>query len=214
MDIFIIFITAFFVGLSGAVMPGPVTAAVAEQSMRRGFIAGPMIALGHGMLEVFVVVLLVSGLGQYIAAEPVAGVFGVGGGLILVWMGYGMIRGAVSGKITMDSGAVEVRQKRGGPFFAGILTTLSNPYWFLWWITVGAGYVIYALDFGAPGVFFFFTGHVLSDLFWFSLLSLVFVSGKKFFTDRIYAGIITGLGTFLLIFAVYFFWTGINFLRG
>ncbi len=213
MDLIIIFVTAFIVGLSGAMMPGPVTAAVAEQSMRRGIIAGPMIVLGHGLLEVFVVVLLILGLAQFMAIDFVAGFLGVGGGLILLWMGYGMIKNAVSGKLSLENIGEERQPKKNSPFLAGIWTTLSNPYWFIWWATVGAGYVVFALNYGGPGLFSFFTGHILSDLFWFSLLAVVFATGKKFLTDRIYAGIISGLGVFLWGFAIYFLWSGINFLR-
>lgn len=214
LDLYLIFITAFVVGLSGAMMPGPVTAVVADMSMRRGFSAVPLVTLGHAVPEVIVVVLLVAGLGRYMEAGPVAGFFGIGGGLILAWMGYGMINGAFSGKTAVENAAAEGRQNRGNPFAAGMLTTLSNPYWFIWWATIGAGYVVFALDYGTTGLIFFFTGHILSDLAWLSLLGVVFVSGKKLITDRIYAWIIGGLGIFLLGFAVYFFRAGINFLTG
>ncbi len=105
MDLFLIFITAFFVGLSGAMMPGPVTIALAEQSMRRGFLAGPLLTLGHGILELLLIFLIAAGLGRYLAAESVAGVFGLGGAFLLAWLGYKMIRSAVSGNLTMKTAA-------------------------------------------------------------------------------------------------------------
>ncbi|MGI6097928.1 MAG: LysE family transporter [Dethiobacteria bacterium] len=210
MELTTIFVTAFVVGLSGAMMPGPLTAVLAENSLRRGFIAGPLVTLGHGIVEALMVALLAVGLGQIIAEEAAAGVIGIAGGLMLVWMGYGMVKSALSGSLSLTTGSGE--QRRQTPLIGGMITTVSNPYWFLWWATVGASYVLLSKEHGIQGVFLFFSGHILSDFAWLSLLALALVSGKRFLNDKIYAGIIAVLGLFLVSLGIYFFWSGINFL--
>ncbi len=59
MDLALLFSTAFIVGLSGALMPGPVTAVVAEHTLKRGIIAAPLVTLGHGLMGALIVVLMV-----------------------------------------------------------------------------------------------------------------------------------------------------------
>jgi len=54
MELPLLFSTAFVVGLSGALMPGPVTAVTAEHSLKKGIIAAPMVTLGHGVMEALV----------------------------------------------------------------------------------------------------------------------------------------------------------------
>jgi len=56
-----IFISAFLIGFSGAMMPGPMLGITIEGSLKKGYIAGPLVVLGHGLLEL--VLILVMALG-------------------------------------------------------------------------------------------------------------------------------------------------------
>ena len=62
LELTLIFTTALLVGLSGALMPGPLTAVTMEHAFRRGYLAAPLITLGHASLEVVMVLLLLLGL--------------------------------------------------------------------------------------------------------------------------------------------------------
>ncbi len=212
MELFLLFSSAFVVGLSGALMPGPVTAVMVEHTLKKGFIAAPLVTLGHGVIEALMVVLLAAGLSGYMAGRGPAGVIGVAGGAVLAWMGWGMVKSARSGTLSLHGEPNERKRLTAGPLAAGITTTIANPYWFLWWGTVGAGFVTVSREYGPGGVFIFFSGHILADLAWLSLLSLALVYGKNFISDRIYRGIIAALGFFLMAFSLYFLWTGINYL--
>ncbi len=208
MDPVLLFSTAFIIGLSGALMPGPVTAVTAEHTIKRGVIAAPLVTLGHGVIEIMVVALLVFGLGRFMAEPGVAGVIGIIGGAVLIWLGWGMISSARSGALSLDQ-VGNGGKSTVGPFSAGILTTLANPYWFLWWATVGAGYVALSQQHGLLGVLLFFSGHILADLSWLLVIAVLLVTGKKFISDRIYSGVVTVLGAFLMVMAAYFFWMGV-----
>ena len=48
-----IFISAFLIGFSGAMMPGPMLGVAIDGSLKKGWIAGPMIVLGHGALNLY-----------------------------------------------------------------------------------------------------------------------------------------------------------------
>src|SRR4030065_277109 len=102
---------------------------------------------------------------------------------------------------------------RGNPVLAGILVSLSNPYWLLWWATVGSSYVVWAMGVGIVGLIAFYSGHILSDLSWYSLVSLLVASGRKIVRDKVYRGLLLACGIFLLGLGGYFVFSGIRFLR-
>ena len=95
------------------------------------------------------------------------------------------------------------------PVAAGILLSLSNPYWIIWWATLGLGYITLALENGKAGLLSFFSGHILADLSWYALVSAAVVGSRSFLTPRIYRGIIMVCGLFLLGLGGYFIHSGI-----
>lgn len=208
-----IFGSSFLVGLSGAVSPGPLLAFNIQETMRRGFMAGPYVATGHAMLELLVVAALALGLSQVIDSDPVIATVGVLGGLFLLWMGWRMLRDPARGAPWLadprhDTG----RQSVTGPIVGGILVSLSNPFWTVWWITVGATFITRSLELGLLGIGAFYLGHILSDYSWYSLVSIVLASGRRLMTDRIYRGIMLTSGAFLALMGGYFVLTGANLL--
>ena len=84
--------TSFLVGLSGAMSPGPLLAFDLRESLRIGFWAGPLVSLGHALLELLTVVLLALGLTHLFSQEAALTVVGIPGGAFLLWMAWGMVR--------------------------------------------------------------------------------------------------------------------------
>ena len=147
-----IFVTSFVVALSGALMPGPLFTVTVSESSRRGAGAGPLLILGHGILELTLVVALVLGVGPLLQKEPVFVATALGGSLVLVWMAFGMLRG-----LARLSLAVEAERGAGGNLvLAGIVLSLVNPYWTIWWVSIGLGYISHSLKLGILGVAVFF----------------------------------------------------------
>jgi len=210
MEPLLLFSTAFVVGLSGAMMPGPLTVVLVEQAFQRGYRAAPLVTLGHGIMEALIMLLLVLGLESLLSGTLVSGVIGLIGGGVLLWMGYGMVRAGKNEEMSLERNTTQ--GVTGGPVGGGVLATLANPYWFLWWATVGASYVVISQAHGLKGLFLFFSGHVLSDFFWLSFLAVAVFSGKKLLNRRRYNVILALLGLFLMVFAGYFFWSGLQFL--
>jgi len=198
----LIFITSFLIALSGALMPGPMLTVTIADASEKGFLVGPLIVLGHGILEVALICLVLAGLGPFLTRPVVIATVGVAGGLLLGWLGWDMIRN--SGKVKFGAAL----QKGGGPnrnaITYGILTSLSNPYWTLWWATIGLGYLAAALKYGGIGVVVFFAGHILADLAWYSAVAFAISRGKRFMGDRLYRRLIFGCGLFLILFGLWF----------
>jgi threonine/homoserine/homoserine lactone efflux protein len=93
---------------------------------------------------------------------------------------------------------------------SGILMSVANPYWIIWWATIGLGYILYSWQFGLWGIVFFFAGHILADLGWYSLISAAVAGGRNFLTDRLYRGLIAFCAVFLILFACYFAYAGFD----
>ncbi len=206
-----IFLSSFVVGLSGAMMPGPVLTVAISETYKKGFWAGPLLVLGHAVLELALVIGLVAGLGRLLKSSSLIGFIGIGGGLFLLWMGWGIIRSARKPQFSINTHDAGASQKFG-PVIAGVTVSISNPYWTIWWVSVGAGFVVQALEQKYLGLAAFFGGHIMSDLAWYSLVSLAIVTGRRLLSDRTYRGILTLCGLFLICLAVYFAYSGTMFL--
>lgn len=205
-----IFVSSFVIALSGALMPGPLLTATISESSQRGFIAGPLLIAGHGLLELFLVTILILGLAPFFQLPAVFVVSAIAGSAILLWMAGGMLR-------SLPGLSLNVAPRQGRlnhPVFSGIVMSVSNPYWIIWWATIGIGYILYSRQFGMWGLVFFFTGHILADLVWYSSVAAVVAGGRRFLTDRLYRGLIAICAVFLIAFAGYFAYAGFDKLRG
>ena len=171
------------VALSGAMMPGPLLAVTMRESLKRGWLAGPMIVLGHAILEILLVAAVALGLAAFLLEPAVAIGIGLLGGLVLGWMGQGMIRQARRTSLRAE----EAPASSMHPVLAGIVVSLSNPYWIIWWVTIGMAYIGTGLRFGLAGVGAFFAGHILADLAWYTFVSVGVAGGRRLMPDRVCA---------------------------
>jgi threonine/homoserine/homoserine lactone efflux protein len=201
-----ILVTSFVIALSGAAMPGPLLTATISEGMQRGFVSGPLLVLGHSLLELALVVLLMFGLAPFLRQEWVFAAVAVTGAFMLGWMGIGMLR-------AMPALSMHIEEKNTGGshlVLTGILLSLTNPYWVLWWATIGLGYILYCAKQGMWGILFFYAGHCLGDLAWYSAVSYAVGRGRKFLNDSLYRALIGTCAVFLLLLACYFAWSGVN----
>ena len=169
MSLPILFAFSFVVGFGAVITPGPVSTAIVTESARRGFIVGPLVAIGHCVLEFLMVILLALGLGAGLNTPIVTTVISVLGGALLVWMGAGMARDAYRGRLRLPRPGAEVRLLNNWQLLGlGVAATLVNPFWYAWWVTVGASYMALpqVLALGAAGVLAFYFGHILGRGFW------------------------------------------------
>ncbi len=204
-----LFTTAFIVGLSGALMPGPLTVLTIRESHRRGFYAGPLVALGHSLLEILIVIALSLGLSSLVSEDLVMVVIGSVGGIMLIFMGMDMIREAWNEKVLWKEDSTDAHP-RYGPILSGVIASISNPYWTIWWFTIGASYLLISLKKGIIGPSLFYSGHILADFLWLSLIALGISQGKKVIKDNYYRALILICGLFLIGLAGWFIHSSIT----
>lgn len=208
MELLLIFTGAFVTAFSGAIVPGPMLTITIADSIEKGFISGPLITLGHSIIEIVLIILIIFNFQKYLLLPNVKLIVFVCGGIMLVFMGLHMI-------IKRKKKDINTNLKSKNRFstnivLEGILVSIFNPYWIIWWMTIGLGYVIKSLKFGFLGITVFFIGHILADLGWFSFISLAFSKGKIFIYKRVYHRIILVCGIFLMLFGIWFLYSGIK----
>ncbi len=212
-DLLAISLTWWMVSLSGVLMPGPVSAMAITEGARRGVIAGPLITAGHAIAELALLGALTLGLSQVLKQPGVLGAIGLLGGAVLFWMGLGIVKTARAGPF---DAMVATPASGAGPrnlVSAGLLTTVGNPYWLLWWATVGAAYFIAFSRFGLVAVMvLFLTGHLALDLGWNSFLSLVVGAGRGRVPGRVYQVVLGICGAFVILMSGYFLYSGLRYL--
>ena len=185
-------------------MPGPLLTATISESSRHGFVTGPLMIAGHAVLELALVIAFLLGLAPFFQ-QPVAFVAtALIGSVILFWMAFGMFRSLPSLRLSWEGD----KKRRNHPMISGILMSVANPYWIIWWATIGLGYILYSWRFGFWGIASFFVGHILADLIWYSLIAAAVAGGRHFLTNRLYRGLIAVCAVFLIVFAGYFAYAG------
>jgi len=201
-----IFCTSFVLALSGALMPGPLMTVTVSESSRRGIITGPLMIFGHGLLELALVIALISGLAPILVRDDVFILISLTGGAVLLWMGGTMLRSLP----TLSLDCPPSNEKPRNLVVMGIVLSAVNPYWLIWWASIGLGYIMHSLKFGLLGVTAFFLGHILADLAWYAFISFGITKGQHLFSNKFYRKLIGACATFLILFSCWFFYSGLQ----
>ena len=201
--IFLIFTTSFVIALSGAMMPGPLLAITISEAARRGFWAGPKLILGHGILELALIAALAAGLSKFMENELVPAIIGLVGGTILIGMGLITVRRGRQ-PVTIPTASSSGMTRSRTLVLTGVLVSIANPYWLIWWVTFGTFYLVWSLSLGTAGIASFFTGHISADFIWYLFIGFLISTGRRFFNQKIYNGILIACSIFLFYLAVRF----------
>jgi len=198
-----VFILSFITALSGALMPGPLLTVTIAQTARKGFRASVLLVAGHSLLELAVVVGLAFGLGHFLKIRPVVGTVTVLGGAMLLWMGWGMIRGAGRSALDLqttsaDGGARAEARILRNPVMAGAAVSISNPYWVIWWATVGLTLFAALSRNALSTIAAFYFGHIMGDIIWYLAVGAAIATGRRVISPAVYRAIVQICGVFLI----------------
>ena len=196
-NIWVFFGITILISFSGVMMPGPVFAAAIAKGYENER-AGIRIALGHGLVEFPLMAFIVLSMGYIFTNELVSAGIGLVGGALLVFLGISMVRArrrAVEG---------DGKVFPYGPFTAGAVTTSVNPYFFLWWATVGAILIVTAEEFGLIVVVIFAAVHWSCDLAWYWFTSFAVFRTRHLWTPLVHEVVFGVCGVLMIAFGIYF----------
>ena len=159
--------------LVGTMIPGPVVAATVAQGYKNKN-AGILIGIGCGLANLPLMAVIYFGFGQFLASPQVQNVVGIASGLVLVYMGFRIFRTA--GEMPGEATGLPRNS-----ILTGALTWAINPFFFVWWVTVGTTFVVRGAEFGIGGII------LLAVVMWFSAsVWLEFLSQSAFRSSHLW----------------------------
>jgi len=188
---------AFTIGLTGALAPGPTLVATINSSLKDGWTAGPKVAAGHALVEVLIFLLIVGGLAA--AMQQYSRAISIAGGLALIVFGIMTANESKSATLSTPQGQVI-----GNAYLAGVITSVANPYFWIWWLSIGSALVLSGLSSGLIIAAVFLIGHWAADFGWLILVSSSLDRGRSILSEKNYRRILGICGGFLVCFGVYF----------
>ena len=179
--------------------PGPVTTAAIAMGARSRY-AGTFIALGHGIIEFPLMILIILGMGKIIESIRTQIVIGLAGGTFLLIMAIQML---ISLKTTSN---LQDRTRKEKPILTGLILSAGNPYFLLWWATIGLTLATRAGQLGVWAFALFAIVHWLCDCVWLQALSWASFKGTKLLgakSQRIVLMICSAVLFFFGLFFIY-----------
>ena len=143
-------------------------------------------------------VLIVLGLGRVFELVPVRIVIGLVGGVVLMAMAVQML---LNLNVTAEGGNDSVRSR---PILTGIVLSASNPYFFLWWATIGLALATTAVGFGIWAFVLFGIVHWSVDVVWVTALSWASFKGSTLMDERNQRSILAGCAQAMFLFGLKF----------
>jgi len=193
--------TVIIISVSGVMSPGPLFAANVAYGTRSGWKAGIKMAYGHTLVELPLVILL--------------GIGAISLGVLPQFREYISILGAISLFAfaglqirTTYKGSFLQSSPKYGPFFMGVLLSALNPFFLIWWFTIGFKLISDSLvlySFIGIGIMFGF--HIWMDYAWLGTVGFLSKRGKNILSTKNYKIFMIALSGILVYF-------GISFLLG
>jgi len=208
MEIFGFIATIIVLTASGALAPGPLFFATVSHGSKHGAISGLIFSVAHTVVEFSLIMLLALGL-LTVASEPIVKiVIGLVGGVVLIVFGAFQIRKYI---ISKSKELTKPKSSYKHLFLVGLAFTGLNPYFILWWLTVGAQLILMALSFAAIlGVVLMFISHVWMDYVWLTGVSYFAKKGTNIMGLRWYKPLMIIFGVILIYFGLTFIYGAVD----
>tara|TARA_Y100000590_G_scaffold95493_1_gene108402 strand:+ start:2876 stop:3490 length:615 start_codon:yes stop_codon:yes gene_type:complete len=187
------------ISASGVMSPGPLFSANIIYGLKEGKIAGLKIAVGHTIVEFPLIILLGTG----IITSNIFPEFRV---LIAVIGALGLFAfaGLQIKSIFQKNFQKNIKPSRG-PILAGIFLSALNPFFIIWWLTVGLKLITESIElWGFLGIIILFLFHIWMDYVWLYIVAFFASKSRNFLSNRNYKILVISLAIVLIYFGLKF----------
>jgi threonine/homoserine/homoserine lactone efflux protein len=199
--------TVILTSLSGVMAPGPMFTVTLAKSLKSPW-AGVMVSMGHAVIEVPLILLVYFGLARFFQNTTVQFILSFAGGAMIVWMATDLFR-------ARRKLAREGKDTNYSAFTAGILMSGLNPFFLVWWVTVGSLLLMnFLASVGTWGLPFFVVVHWMCDLVWLSVVSVSIYRTRRFWGLNLQEFVFVMLSILLAYFGGMFIVKGIDSAMG
>lgn len=192
-------ITVITISVSGVMSPGPLFAADVAYGVKGGWKTGIKMAYGHTVVELPLVILLGIGAVSLSLFPQFREYISILGAVSLFAFAGLQIRGVLK-KTSLE------HPSKHGPFFIGVFLSALNPFFLIWWFTIGFKLISDALIlYSFTGIAIMFSFHIWMDYAWLGGVGFLSSRGKKVFSNKNY-------NIFMIIISGILVYFGITFL--
>ena len=187
------------ISASGVMAPGPLFAANVSYGLREGAKAGYKMAIGHTIVEFPLVVLLGIGVFSLESLPEFRVVISIVGAITLFVFAGMQVRTVFRNKELASS------NPKQSPLITGIILSALNPFFIIWWLTIGFKLISDAMLIWAfAGVLIVFVLHIWMDFTWLGTVAFLASKSSKILSNRNYKMLIIGLSLMLIYFGITF----------
>jgi len=201
MELLFVLLTGFTLGISGAMIPGPLTLYAISEVLKTSKSAGVKIIIGHIIVEGILAVVILQGFQRFITNSVfLLWVSGIGAVALMI---MGCLLLLYARAMTIPSSQAQ-HSFSHGLIFGGIFFSAISPGFLIWWATIGLSSIMKSLLLGFSGLVVIMFGHWLADILWYGFLSYAVERGKMYLSDRSYQNIIRFFACMLILLGVFF----------
>ncbi len=215
MGVFEILAFWWMVSLTGALAPGPLSAAVVMQASRRGRLHGILPMVGHSIVELGIIAAIILGVQALELTQfTIDLIAGFGGGVVILF-GFLALRDYKHRE--RDGSKEEVTESTAASVLEatvqGAVVSLLSPYFLLWWFAIGLSSVtllVAELQLGIGTVFLagalMYMTHISTDLMFGAVLAVGSDKAARSVTPRGINWVNVGIGLFQVVLGLWFIW--------
>ena len=192
-------ILVIIISASGVMSPGPLFAANITYGLREGVKSGIKIAIGHSIVELPLVILLGIGVFSLEIFPEFRTIISIFGAITLF-----VFAGIQIKTILKKNENISVKPKQG-PIVTGILLSALNPFFIVWWLTIGFKLISDAMLIWAfAGILIVFVFHIWMDFAWLGITAFLASKSRRIISNRNYKIMILVLSLTLIYFGITF----------
>ena len=192
-------LTVVIISVSGVMSPGPLFTANIMYGLKEGTQSGLKIAAGHTVIELPLIILLAVGvisletIPEFKTAIVLLGAIGLFGFAGL------QIKNALTKKIQTGI------QVKHGAFLTGVLFSALNPFFIIWWLTIGFKLISDSIEIWSYwGIGILFGVHIWMDFVWLGFVAFSASKAGNILSNQNYRILMITLSGVLIYFGISF----------